>query len=486
MNTRTVDVKQSIDWVTILLVIAIMVCGWFSICGASSMDLDWASLLSFSSRPGKQLVWMGLGVLLASVMMLVPSSVMNTYAYVIYAAVIVLLLVTLAIAGDTKGSRSWLYIGSMGLQPAEFAKFATALALARFLDRFDFSVQRFKDLAHASALFFVPMLIIVLQNETGSAIVYLAFFLVMYREGMTGDILLLGALAILFFIIGLKYHDYTYEGQVFSVGRWVVLTIIQLVLSYKVWKNTGNLSILGIVSGIGIGGMLVALMVSMTVIPFNIIPVQLVLQLAVCIYLGVVAFKGMMLKLLMYASAALAFVGYLYSVDIVFDKLQPHQKTRINVILGLEDDPKGASYNVNQSMIAIGSGGVKGKGFRQGTQTKLKYVPEQDTDFIFCTVGEEQGFLGSTLVLGLYLALLLRLIVLSERQHSVFGRVYGYSVFSILLFHLFINVGMVLGITPVIGIPLPFFSYGGSSLWGFILLLSVFLRIDCERSTQYS
>lgn len=486
MNTRTVDVRHSIDWITVLLVLVIMVCGWFSICGASSMDLDWASLLSFESRPGKQIVWMALGLAMASLVMFIPSSAMNTYAYVAYGAVIVLLLVTLAVAGDTKGSRSWLYIGSMGLQTAEFAKFATALALARFVDRFDFSAQNMRDVVHASAIFFVPMLIIIMQNETGSAIVYLAFFLVLYREGMTGDILLLGALAVLFFILGLKYRDFTFEEQVFSVGRWMVLTIIQLVLCYKVWKNNGDLKMLGVVAGTGLGGMLIALAVSMTVVPFNIVPVQLVLQLVVCIYLGVMAFREMALKIMMYAGAALLFVGYLYSVDMVFDKLQPHQKTRINVILGLEDDPKGASYNVNQSMIAIGSGGVSGKGFRQGTQTKLKYVPEQDTDFIFCTVGEEQGFVGSTLVLGLYLALLLRLLVLAERQHSVFGRVYGYSVFSILLFHVFINVGMVLGVTPVIGIPLPFFSYGGSSLWGFILLLSVFLRIDCERSSQFS
>lgn len=486
MNTRTVDVKQSIDWVTVLLVLAIMTCGWFSICGASSIDLDWSSLLSFSSRPGKQLVWMGCGIALAALVMFIPSSAMNTYAYISYGAVIALLLLTLAVAGDTKGSRSWLYIGGMGLQPAEFAKFATALALAKFVDRFDFSAQKLNHVIHASAIFLIPMLIIIMQNETGSAIVYLAFFLVLYREGMTGDILLVGALAVLFFILGLKYRDYTFDGQVFSVGRWMVLTIIQVVLCYKVWKITDNWSILAVVAGIGIGGMLTALLISMTVIPYNIVPIQLILQFIVCIYLGVLAYKGIAMKILMYAGASILFAGYLYSVDMVFDKLQPHQKTRINVILGLEDDPKGASYNVNQSMIAIGSGGVTGKGFRQGTQTKLKYVPEQDTDFIFCTVGEEQGFVGSALVLGLYLALLLRLIVLSERQHSVFGRVYGYSVFSILLFHLFINVGMVLGITPVIGIPLPFFSYGGSSLWGFILLLSVFLRIDCERSTQYS
>ena len=240
------------------------------------------------------------------------------------------------------------------------------------------------------------------------------------------------------------------------------------------------------VGGIGLGGMLIGLAVSLSIVPFKVTWLQIALIIATSAYIFFRAAKDMTRKYVLVALFALGSVGYLLSVDYAFNKiLQPHQRTRINVTLGLEDDPQGTGYNVNQSLIAIGSGGLTGKGFMKGTQTKLKYVPEQDTDFIFCTVGEEQGFKGSVFVLLLYLGLLLRLIVLAERQSSVFGRVYGYSVVCILLFHLFINIGMVLGITPVIGIPLPFFSYGGSSLWGFTILLTVFLRIDCERTTSY-
>ena len=232
--------------------------------------------------------------------------------------------------------------------------------------------------------------------------------------------------------------------------------------------------------------MLIGLGISLSVKPFQVTLLQAGLIVLTSVYIIFRSFKDIARRYLLVALFSIGFVGYLFSVDYAFNEiLQPHQRTRINVILGLEDDPKGAGYNVNQSLIAIGSGGLTGKGFMKGTQTKLKYVPEQDTDFIFCTVGEEQGFKGSVFVLLLYLSLLLRLIFLAERQSSVFGRVYGYSVVCILLFHLFINIGMVLGITPVIGIPLPFFSYGGSSLWGFTILLSVFLRIDCERTTSY-
>jgi rod shape determining protein RodA len=232
--------------------------------------------------------------------------------------------------------------------------------------------------------------------------------------------------------------------------------------------------------------MLVGLAVSLSIIPFKVTWLQMGLIAVTSVYIVFRSLKDMVRRYIWVAVFAVGSIGYLLSVDYAFNEiLKPHQRTRINVILGLEDDPQGAGYNVNQSLIAIGSGGLTGKGFMKGTQTKLKYVPEQDTDFIFCTVGEEQGFKGSLFVLLLYMGLLLRLIVLAERQSSVFGRVYGYSVVCILLFHLFINIGMVLGITPVIGIPLPFFSYGGSSLWGFTILLAVFLRIDCERTTSY-
>ena len=474
-----------LDWLTILLVVAIMVCGWFSICGASA-DMENPDLFSFATRPGKQLVWILCALVLGTVVMFITQNFINTYTYIFYIALILLLIVTIFVAKDTKGSRSWLNLGPVSLQPAEFAKFATALALAKFIDRFDFNPANIGDLLKACAIFAVPMLLIICQNETGSALVYMAFLLVLYREGMTGTVLYLGFCAILFFILEIKFSTVSFGDQPFQVGTWLVLTIVQLLESLMIWIMSRDRRLSVAVLGIGVGGMLLGLAFSLSIIPFKVTYLQLALILVTSGYIVFRALKDMARHYIWVALFAVCSVGYLYSVDYAFNEiLQPHQRTRINVTLGLEDDPKGTGYNVNQSLIAIGSGGLTGKGFMKGTQTKLKYVPEQDTDFIFCTVGEEQGFKGSLFVLLLYLGLMLRLIVLAERQSSVFGRAYGYAVVCILFFHLFINIGMVLGITPVIGIPLPFFSYGGSSLWGFTILLTVFLRIDCERTTSY-
>ena len=485
MEKRSVDIIGKLDWLTILIVVVMMVCGWLSICGASA-DLDNPDLFSFATRPGKQLVWIVCALVLGAVMLFITQNFYNSYAYIVYILLLLLLIVTIFVAKDTKGSRSWLNLGPVSLQPAEFAKFATALALAKFVDRFDFNPSNMTDLLKACAVFVIPMLLIVCQNETGSALVYVAFLLVLYREGMTGSVLLVGFCAILFFILEIKFSPVRFGEQPFQVGTWLVLTIIQLLVSWRIWLMSRDRNLYLTVLGIGVGGMLIGLAVSLSIVPFKVTWLQAGLIAIMSAYIIFRSFKDMARKYIFVALFAIGSVGYLLSVDYAFNKiLQPHQRTRINVTLGLEDDPQGTGYNVNQSLIAIGSGGLTGKGFMKGTQTKLKYVPEQDTDFIFCTVGEEQGFMGSVFVLLLYLGLLLRLIFLAERQSSVFGRVYGYSVVCILLFHLFINIGMVLGITPVIGIPLPFFSYGGSSLWGFTILLSVFLRIDCERKTNY-
>ncbi|MBO7114150.1 MAG: rod shape-determining protein RodA [Bacteroidaceae bacterium] len=485
MGRRSVDIIGKLDWLTVLLVLCIMVCGWFSICGASA-NVENVDLFSFSTRPGKQMVWIFLSFVLGGIIMLFNQNTLSSYAYVVYIALLLLLVITIFVAGDTKGSHSWLSLGPVKLQPAEFSKFATALALAKYVDRYDFNANDPKDLFRACGIFLLPMVFIVLQNETGSALVYLAFLLVLFREGMTGSVLLTGFCAILFFILEIKYSPVSFGEQPFKLGTWLVLTIVQLVeaLMVRIMSNDKKFA-LGIFL-VGVVGMLVGLAFSLSIFAFNVTYLQVLLIIITSAHIIFRAFKDMARRYIWIAVFALGSVGFLFSVDYAFNEiLQPHQRTRINVILGLEDDPKGAGYNVNQSLIAIGSGGFTGKGFMKGTQTKLKYVPEQDTDFIFCTVGEEQGFIGSVFVLLLYLGLLLRLIVLAERQASVFGRVYGYSVISILLFHLFINIGMVLGITPVIGIPLPFFSYGGSSLWGFTILLAMFLRIDCERSANY-
>jgi rod shape determining protein RodA len=485
MEKRNDNIRGKLDWLTILLVAVIMVCGWFSICGASA-DLENPDLFSFSTRPGKQLVWILCSFAIGAIVLFITQNFFNSYAYIIYGLLLFLLLVTIFIASDTKGSRSWLHLGPVSLQPAEFAKFATALALAKYVDRFEFNCKRTSDIIRACAIFLLPMLLIVAQNETGSALVYMAFLLVLYREGMTGSVLLVGFCAILFFILEIKFSPVSFGQQPFQLGTWLVLTFIQLLEALMIWLMSRNRSLMLMVLGVGTGGMLIGLAVSLSIVPFKVIWLQIALIAVTSAYIVFRAFKDIAHKYILVAAFAIGSVAYLFSVDYAFNEiLQPHQRTRINVILGLEDDPKGAGYNVNQSMIAIGSGGLTGKGFMKGTQTKLKYVPEQDTDFIFCTVGEEQGFKGSVFVLLLYLGLLLRLIIMAERQSSVFGRVYGYSVVCILFFHLFINIGMVLGITPVIGIPLPFFSYGGSSLWGFTILLSLFLRIDCERKTNY-
>lgn len=485
MERRNVDILGKLDWFTLLLVLVIIICGWLSICGASA-DLENPQLFSFATRPGKQMVWILCSMGLCAIVLFITQNFYNSYSYLIYVAFLLLLLVTIFVASDTKGSRSWLHLGPISLQPAEFAKFATALALARYVDRYDFNPHDLVDLLKACAIFAAPMLLIVLQNETGSALVYVAFLLVLYREGMTGSVLFLGVCAVVFFILEIKYGVVEFSGQPFKMGTWLVLTLIQLLESLIIWIMSKDRKLTFTVLGIGIGGMLLGLAVSSAIIPFRVTVLQAVLITVTSIYIIFRAFKDIARHYMLAAAFGVLSVGYLFSVDYAFNEiLKPHQRTRINVILGLEEDLQGAGYNVNQSLIAIGSGGLWGKGFMKGTQTKLKYVPEQDTDFIFCTVGEEQGFKGSAFVLLLYMALLIRLLYLSERQSSVFGRVYGYSVVCILFFHLFINIGMVLGITPVIGIPLPFFSYGGSSLWGFTIMLAVFLRIDAERTTSY-
>ena len=485
MVKRNVDIIGRLDWLTVLMVLVIMACGWFSICGASA-GVNSGDLFSFATRPGKQFIWILCAIGLGAVVLFISQNSLNSYAYIIYILLLLLLLVTIFVASDTKGSRSWLHLGPISLQPAEFAKFATALALAKFVDRYDYNPSSLMDVLHACAVFLVPMVLIVAQNETGSALVYMAFLLVLYREGMTGSVLFVGFCAILFFILEIKFSAVGFGNQPFRMGTWIVLTVIQLLQTFMIWIMSRDRKFTFTVLGMGVGVMLIGLAVSLSFIPFKVTLLQSALILVTSFYIIFRALKEMAKRYILVALFGIGSLGYLYSVDYAFNEiLQPHQRTRINVTLGLEDDPKGTGYNVNQSLIAIGSGGLTGKGFMKGTQTKLKYVPEQDTDFIFCTVGEEQGFKGSAFVLLLYLALLLRLIALAERQSSVFGRVYGYSVVCILFFHLFINIGMVLGITPVIGIPLPFFSYGGSSLWGFTILLTVFLRIDCERTTSY-
>lgn len=467
-----------IDWWTVLFYVLLVVAGWFSICGAS-YEFDNAGLFDPSGRPGMQLVWMGLSVALIFVILMLESEVYDVFAYLMYAAVILLLVVTIFIAPDIKGSHSWLVLGPIRLQPAEFAKFATALAVAKRMGTYGFKLTTPKNFLSVLTLIFLPMLCILLQKETGSALVYLAFFLMLYREGMSGYILLAGVCAVAFFVISMKYSGVLLGAT--ALGELIVSCLILLLVIGLVWIERRDKWAVRILSGAVAVAFLGGWAASFFM-PVNYAWVAIGVLLASVGYLVFLSIRNWVWHYVLIAAFALGSLAFMYSVDYVFtDILEPHQQVRIRVALGLEDDPTGAGYNVNQSMIAIGSGGLTGKGFLNGTQTKLKYVPEQDTDFIFCTVGEEEGFVGTTLILLLYGAFILRLIVLAERQTSVFSRVYGYSVASIFFFHLAINIGMVIGLTPVIGIPLPFFSYGGSSLWGFTILLFVFLRLDASR-----
>lgn len=477
-------IKKSVDWLSIALYLIMVLFGWFSIYGASYNYEHATSMFDLSGRAGMQLVWIGTSLVLGFIILKLDSNIYDILAYYIYAAFILLLLITIAISTDIRGSRSWLKItDSIQIQPAEFAKFAVALALAKLISSYNFKLLTTKNLFIVAGLILVPMLLIILQKETGSALVYTAFIFMLYREGLPGIVLFLGASAVTFFVIGLKYSE-THMG-VISTGEFITIILVilisaALILSYKKDRATARNIILGTAAVFGVSYLISELGIAVN---YGIIALSV---LAVLIgYLLVLAKKYWSKVYLLTAIFAISSILFVSSIDYLFnDIMQPHQQMRIKVTLGMEEDLMGAGYNVNQSKIAIGSGGFLGKGYLNGTQTKLKYVPEQDTDFIFCTVGEEQGFVGSVAVLLLYSALILRLFYLAERQKNTFGRIYGYCVACILFFHMAINIGMVIGLTPVIGIPLPFFSYGGSSLWGFTILLFIFLRIDMARKRR--
>lgn len=394
--------------------------GWINIYGAG-YNYEQTSIFSFANRAGKQFVWICTAMVLGMVILLIDEKTYDMFGYWLYGAMILLLVITPILARDVKGSLSWINFGPINLQPAEFAKCFTAIAVAKYMGRFEYRLRGWRDLVVPGVLVLLPMFIImVLQKETGSALVFTAFLLTFYRQGMTGLVLLAGVLAVVLFIVVIRFS---------LLPAVILLAVLFAFVMWRVWRNRVQ---------------------------------RLWVVLFFILYLG---FSGM--------------CNYAFT-----HVLQPHQRIRIEVLLGMKDDPSGAGYNVNQARIAIGSGRFFGKGYLEGTQTKLKFVPEQDTDFIFCTVGEEWGFVGSTAVLLLYLVFILRIIYLAERQREVSARVYGYSVASIFLLHLTINVGMVLGLLPVIGIPLPMFSYGGSSLWGFTLLLFIFLRMDAARMNR--
>lgn len=475
------SIQYALDWTTVLYFILLVTMGWISIYGAS-YDFDFeGSIFDFEQRAGKQFIWILTAFALGGAILLIDHRIFNYFAYVIYAAVILLLIVTIFVAPEIKGSRSWLVLGPVSFQPAELAKMATALALAKFMSQYSYRIKNWRDLVPLAFFVLLPFGLIILQKETGSALVFVAFLLMFYREGMKGIVLLLVTLAVVLFVVVIRFsispiaEDRGTWGMVLAMG---IILLIQFVYAFFYTRHRREAFLL-------MGGTMFFAGASVVLNKWFVVNydyVALALAGASGIYwLFVELFKRyrkyMLLVLITFVS-----IGFSYTADQLFSRmLEPHQQIRIKVLLNMEDDLAGAGYNVNQSKIAIGSGGFFGKGFLNGTQTKLKYVPEQDTDFIFCTVGEEHGFIGSVFVLIIYWLLLMRILKIAERQRENFHRIYAYCVASILFFHLMINVGMVLGLMPVIGIPLPFFSYGGSSLWGFTIMLFILLRLDASR-----
>lgn len=476
---QNTSVLKYVDWFTVIIYILLVMAGMVSIY-AASYDFDHANMLSFTEFSGKQFRWIGLSLALGLVILLIDVRVYENYAYVIYIAILLLLLVTIFLAPDIKGSRSWLVLGPMSLQPAEFGKFATALCLAKLFSSYNFVLNASKkNYVRVLLIIFLPVILILGQKETGSALVYLSLFFVLYREGMSGLVLLAALCAVVFFVVEVKFTGTLLLGIPLgqaAVFMMIMLLIVAMLAIYcKHFEAARNVFLWYLVTGLIVAGLTIA---DIPVPGMAYFLFAIGVSLVYCILL---MFKTRARNLIITVCAAVVSIAFLFSVDYAFTILKPHQQLRIKVALGIEEDLRGAGYNVNQSKIAIGSGGMFGKGFLNGTQTKLKYVPEQHTDFIYCTIGEEEGFIGAAGVLLLFLILILRIITIAERQPTIFGRVYAYCVASYLIFHISINIGMVIGLCPVIGIPLPFFSYGGSSLWGFTFLLFILLRIDASR-----
>lgn len=410
------NIFQNIDWITIGIYLALVLIGWLNIYSSVYND-EHSIIFDFTQSYGKQMIWIACAIVIALIIMTTDIKFFPAFSYFFYAGIIVLLIGVLLFGSVTSGSKSWFLIGSFKLQPSEFAKFASCLALAKYLSTTNIRIQDIRTKLIAILLLGLPAILILMQNDTGSALVYVAFIFVLYREGLSGNVLIVGLFIVVLFILALVINKFIIIGAIAAVA------LILLLYIRKRKREIISLAFLFILTA-----------------------------------------------------------GFVYSVDYAYEHvLESHQRDRIDVLIGKVNDVKGIGYNVNQSKIAIGSGGFWGKGYLEGTQTKFDFVPEQSTDFIFCTVGEEWGFAGSVIVIVLYIWLFLRIFMLAERQRSTYARIYGYGVASILFFHFTINIAMTIGLAPVIGIPLPFLSYGGSSLWAFTMLLFVFVKQDANR-----
>ena len=482
--SRNGNIWQHVDWITIGLFLLLALFGWLNIYGAS-YTFDQTGIFDFSNRAGKQFAWLMGSLALGIFLLLIDYKTYDVLTYFAYGAMLLLLLATPFLAHDIKGSMSWISLGPVSLQPAEFAKCVVALTIAKYMGRYDYKIRTWRDLIVPFALVGVPALIImVLQKETGTALVFASFLLVFYRQGMSGYVLWMGVAAVALFIISIRFGGVPLPLGTGSVGILTCMLVLTAVEIYFLCKEHYiRYQALIMISSV-VAVYAICLIVNIWIaVPFDWVAMGVVLALIG--YNTFISLYWRKYMLLFVAAFTLLCIGYTHACDFVFQKvLQPHQRIRIEVLLGMKEDPAGAGYNVNQARIAIGSGRFFGKGYLNGTQTKLQFVPEQDTDFIFCTVGEEWGFVGSVAVLLVYLVFILRLIFIAERQRNITTRIYAYAVAGIFLFHLTVNVGMVLGLLPVIGIPLPFFSYGGSSLWGFTLLLFILLRLDAARMEQ--
>lgn len=410
-------IVSNLDWVVISIYFVLVIMGWLNIYAAVYDEELHKGIFDLSLNSGKQLIWIGTSVLIIIVILTVDFRIYDSLAYVIYGIIVFLLIFVLFAGTKVAGSTSWFSIGGFRIQPSEFAKFATALAVAKYMSKVNFKLTKFNDLVATSGILFLPPLLIIIQGDTGTALVFGAFVIVLYREGFNPTIILIGLIAIALFVLTLIFDKIHLLIAIISIGGMFIL------FGKKKWKRIITI----------LAGMLIV-------------------------------------------------VGVIWSVDyFVSDILKPHQQNRIKALINPDADPLGYGWNVTQSKIAIGSGGLWGKGFLQGTQTKFDFVPEQSTDFIFCTLGEEQGWVGTMVVIGLFVFLLMRIVRIAERQKETFARVYGYSVASILFIHFMVNIGMTIGLFPVIGIPLPLFSYGGSSLWSFTILIFILIKIDAHR-----
>lgn len=464
------SVIANLDWISILLWMVMIGFGWMNIYSANIMEAD-GGIFDFSQRFGKQLIWIGASLLLAMLMLVLDAKFYLYFSYLLFIAIIVILLGVLVFGKEINGAKSWFVIGGFQLQPSEFAKPITALALARLLTSHNFNIRKFLHLIKALAIIAAPPLLIILQPDLGSVLVYSAFILVLFREGFSANIMLMLVALGLLFVATLLL-----DKALILLILVIISLIIYMVVAHSFRKGMVNGILIALLFGIlwGINYLLKT--------EFSLFLLGLAALIPVALVITVKGFRlreYVQMKILLGLFISIVFI---ISVDFAMNNiLKPHQQHRIYVTLGIEDDPQGVGYNVNQSKIAIGSGGFSGKGYLKGTQTKLHFVPEQSTDFIFCTVGEEWGFLGTTFVIILYLGFLLRMIFLAERQRSSFSRIFGYGLISVILIHFIINIGMTIGLLPVIGIPLPFFSYGGSSLWTFTMFLFIFLRLDASR-----